>query len=250
MRRLLVSLTTLAALAAMAAMAALGAQGQPADPWRFEPPLDAGGALSARWRVVGLPQQKPPLTTYAADRVDGRAALRLDARGSYGNFVLDAAGPPAPRRLSWAWRLDRPNLAADLRVKPGDDTAARVCLAFQLPLEQVPFLERQLLRLARSKSGEMLPPATLCWVWGRAEPQNAVIDNPYSRRVRYIVLRNQADGAGRWLEESRDVAADWRRAFGDEALDPPPLAAVIIAADADNTGASSLAHVTGLTFEP
>lgn len=226
------------------------AQAQPVAPWRFEPPVDADGALSARWRVVGLPQQKPPLTRYAAAHVDGRSALRLDARASYGNFVLEAAGQPAPRRLSWVWRLDQPNPAADLRVKPGDDTAARVCLAFQLPLERVPFVERQLLRLARGKTGEMLPAATLCWVWGTVEPRDAVVDNPYSRRVRYIVLRTQADGSGRWLEESRDVAADWRRAFGDEAPEPPPLAAVIVAADADNTGATSIAHVTGLMLEP
>lgn len=216
----------------------------------FEPPLTADGALSARWRVAGLPQQRPPLTRYAAERVDGRAALRLDARASYGNLVLEVLGLPAPRRLSWAWRLDQPNPAADLRVKPGDDTAARVCLAFQLPLERVPFLERQLLRLARGKTGEPLPAATLCWVWGTVEPREALIDNPYSRRVRYLVLRNQSDGSGRWQQESRDVAADWRRAFGDEAPDPPPLAAVIIAADADNTGATSIAHVTGLSLEP
>jgi hypothetical protein len=223
---------------------------QPAGPWRFEPPVDADGALSARWRVVGLPQQKPPLTQYAAVQVDGRAALRLDARASYGNFVLDAAGQPAPQRLSWVWRLDQPNPAADLRIKSGDDTAARVCLAFQLPLERVPFVERQLLRLARAKSGEPLPSATLCWVWGTVEPRDAVIDNPYSRRVRYLVLRNQADGTGRWQQESRDVAADWRRVFGDEAPEPPPLAAIIVAADADNTGAQSLAHVTGWILEP
>ena len=231
-------------------LAALTLAAQAAEPWRFEPPVDDEGRLSAHWRVVGLPQQKPPLTAYAAERIDGRAALQLDARGSYGNFVLEAPGQPAPRRIAWRWRMAQPNPAADLRTKPGDDTAARVCLAFELPLAQVPFVERQILRLARSRSGENLPSATLCWVWGTVEPRDAAIDNPYSRRVRYIVLRTQADGNGRWLEESRDVAADWRRAFGDEAPEPPPLAAVIVAADADNTGAQSVAHVTGLMIEP
>ena len=237
--------------AAALALVTLGAPAQQvAEPWRFEPPVDAEGRLSARWRVVGLPQQKPPLSSYVAESVDGRPALRLQAQGSYGNFVLDAAGQPAPQRIAWRWRLAQPNPAADLRTKPGDDTAARVCLAFELPLAQVPFVERQVLRIARSRTGEALPAATLCWVWGTVEPAGAVIDNPYSRRVRYIVLRTQADGSGRWLEESRDVAADWRRAFGDEAPEPPPLAAVIVAADADNTGAQSAAHLAGLRLEP
>ncbi|MBK9362961.1 MAG: DUF3047 domain-containing protein [Rubrivivax sp.] len=65
-------------------------------------------------------------------------------------------------------------------------------------------------------------------------------------------MRTQADGSGRWLEESRDVVADWRHAlFGDEALSRRRWPRVIIAADADNTGATpSSPHVTGLMLEP
>ena len=92
--------------AAALALVTLGAPAQQvAEPWRFEPPVDAEGRLSARWRVVGLPQQKPPLSSYVAESVDGRPALRLQAQGSYGNFVLDAAGQPAPQRIAWRWRL-------------------------------------------------------------------------------------------------------------------------------------------------
>jgi hypothetical protein len=49
------------------------------------------------------------------------------------------------------------------------------------------------------------------------------------------------------------VAADFRRAFGDEvaAAEPlPPLTAVIVAGDADNTGGTSVAQVSGLRAEP
>jgi hypothetical protein len=214
------------------------------------PPVDEQGRLSARWRVVGLPQQKSPPTRYAAVSVDGRAALQIDAESSYGPLVLEMAGQAAPRTLSWSWRMDLPNPAADLRTKAGDDTAARVCLSFALPLDQVPFLERQLLRVARARSGEALPAATLCWVWGNDEAVPGLIDNPYSRRVRYLVLRGRGDGTGRWVDERRDVAADFRRAFGDESADVPPLVAVIVAADADNTAARSRAQVAGLSFGP
>ena len=214
------------------------------------PPLDAQGQLSPRWQVAGLPQQKPALTRYAAARVEGRAAVQIDAAASYGNLVLDAAGQAAPRHVAWSWRLEQPNPATDLRQKAGDDTAARVCLSFELPLDRVPFVERQMLRMARDLSSRQLPAATLCWVWGGPEPRDTVIDNPYSRRLRYLVLRGQADGVGRWFNERRDVAADFRRAFGDESAELPPLAAVIVAGDADNTGRQSRAYVAGLSFEP
>ena len=105
-------------------------------------------------------------------------------------------------------------------------------------------------RLLAATSGETLPAATLCWVWGHGEPLDRVIDNPYSRRVRYLVLRGAADGSGRWQDERRDVAADFRRAFGDESTALPPLAAVVVAGDADNTGGRSRAYVRGLSFTP
>ena len=236
--------------------AAASALAQPA------PLVGADQALGAGWRVVGLPQQSKPLTRYTAASIDGRPAVRLEATASYGNLVFDLPGQPAPQRLRWSWRLERPNTAVDLTQKSGDDAAAKVCLSFDLPLDRVPFMERQLLRLARSKTGEALPAATLCWVWGHAEAHEALIANPYSRRLRVIVLRNRGDvsgasgpsgasvSSGRWFDEERDVAADWKRAFGEESAEVPPLLAAIVAADADNTGQSSLAYVAGLRFGP
>lgn len=218
------------------------------------PPLVASdGQLGAGWRLVSLPQPKFPLTRYSFDLVDGRPALRIEAQASYGNWVHATAARAAPQRLSWSWRVPQANATTELREKAGDDTAARVCMSFDLPLDRVPFFERQLLRLARSQSPEPLPAATLCWAWGAREARDSLIDNAYSRRVRYIVLRNETDAGGRWFDEKRDVAADLRRAFGDEigaGAELPPLSAVIVSGDADNTGAHSLAHISALRFEP
>ena len=235
--------------------AALSTAAAAAEPW---PPLVQGPAqagqgdarLGPGWRVVGWPDQRMPLTRYAAEVVDGRLALRLEARASYGNLVLATPAQAPPRTVSWAWRMQQPNPAADLRVKAGDDAAAKVCLGFDMALQQVPFVERTLLRLARSRSADALPAATLCWVWGRGEAPGSVIANAYTRRVRYIVLRTAADATGTWFTETRDVAADFRRAFGDESPDTPALMTVIVAADADNTGASTVAHVADLQFVP
>lgn len=231
------------ALAALATSAAVAAQPLP-------PLVQGPQALGSGWRVVSLPDQSLPLTRYTAEQVDGRLALRLDARASYGNLVHEPPVQPLPRTLTWAWRLQQANPAADLRTRDGDDAAAKICLSFDLPLKQVPLVERTLLRVARARTGQALPAATLCWVWGGREATGDLIANPYTRRVRSIVLRGAADATGQWLTESRDVAADFRRAFGDESADPPPLTAVIVAADADNTGATSVAFVTDLQFGP
>jgi len=212
-------------------------------------PADAP-QLSPAWRVATLPRQTKPVTQFSAERVDGRAAVRIDANESYGNLLHELQGQTVPRQLRWAWRMHIPNAATDLHTKAGDDTPAKVCLSFDLPLEQVPFGERTLLRIFRSSAGEPLPAATLCWVWGRIEPRGVLMDNPFTRRVRYMVLRNAADGIDTWFEETRDIAADFRRAFGDEAPTLPPLVAVLVGGDADNTHAHTQAHVADLRFEP
>jgi hypothetical protein len=208
------------------------------------------------WRVVTLPTQQIPATRYGAERLAmpggaERLALRIEAAASYGNLVHRPLPGPLPQRLRWSWRVSQANGAVDLRRKAGDDSPAKVCLSFDWPLERVPFMERQLLRLARSRSGEDLPAATLCWVWGGGEAQGSVIDNAYSRRVRVIVLHNAAEAGARWFDEDRDIAADLRLAFGDELPETAPLpalSAVIVAADGDNTGGRSLAFVAALRF--
>ena len=214
------------------------------------PAVVQGGQVGAGWRVVTLPQQKAAITRYSAETVAGRPALRIDAKASYGNLVFDAAPGAQASRLAWAWRVQQPNAGSDISTKAGDDLAAKVCVSFDLPLARVPFIERQLLRLARSRSGENLPAATLCWVWGGGSVQAQVVDNAYTRRVRYIVLRRQDEALDTWFEEVRDVAADFKRAFGDEAAAPPPVLALIVAGDADNTGATSVAHVAALRWLP
>jgi hypothetical protein len=208
-------------------------------------------ALRPEWTPVALPAQRLPLTRYSAQAIDDRRALRIDAAGSYGNLVQRLPeGGAAARRIRWSWRVEQASPAIGLRQKARDDSPARVCLAFAWPDERVPFVERQLLRLARWRTGLPLPAATLCWAWGGpADVPGSVIDSPYTRRVRVIVLRS---GTGGWHDEERDVEADLRRAFGDEwpqKAPSPAASALIVAADADNTASRSTAWIADLRLD-
>jgi hypothetical protein len=234
----------------IAAALALGLAAQVQAAGAVLTPLFAADHIAAPWHVAGLPRQSKPLTRFTVERVDERVALRVEADHSYGLLVHELPQVSAAGHLRWSWRLQQANTAVDLRKRGGDDTPARVCVSFDLPLDSVPFTERQLLRLARSTSGERLPAATLCYVWGHDEAHEAHIDNPYTRRLRYVVLRNVSDASGVWFDESRDIAADFKQSFSDESPQPPPLVAVGVGADSDNTGAHTVAHVTALRLEP
>lgn len=213
-------------------------------------PLGSGDEPAPPWAFAGLPQQSLPRTAFAMVSLQGERVLQVRAQGSYGNLLHPLPEGSTATRLAWRWRIDEANPAVDLSRKTGDDTSVKVCVLFDLPLERVPFMERQLMKLARSRTAQDLPAATLCYLWEPTQMAGRLLDNVYSRRVRYLVLRGAGDATGAWQAESRDLRADFARAFGDESPTMPPLRAVALGADADNTGGRSLAYVAAPTLRP
>jgi Protein of unknown function (DUF3047) len=228
------------------------ASAQPARPL-LTPFSSAGSAvLPAPWRVVGLPNGNKPLTHFDIAPIDGRPVLRVQTDRSYANLVHDLPdfGLTPGMQLHWRWRLDQPLHGTDLRQRQGDDSPLKVCALFDMPIEQLGFVERNLLRMARSVSGEKLPAATLCYVWDAALAPGTLLHNAFSHRVRMIVLDSGAAHLGQWVMHSQDLAADFHRAFGQESATVPPLQAVLVGADSDNTGGHSLAYVGDVTLSP
>jgi hypothetical protein len=77
-------------------------------------------------------------------------------------------------------------------------------------------------------------------------PRDTVLHSPYTRRVRLMVLHGSQEPLQAWRHEERDLATDFQRLFGDESSVLPPLRALLVGADADNTGGHSIAQVRGL----
>jgi hypothetical protein len=238
------------------------------------------------WRAVGLPKGKAPLTRMDITLLDGERVLRLATDKSYGTLshaLPDVALSPQAT-LRWKWRLDAGLPAADLRRKDGDDAPLRVCALFDLPLDNLGLVERTVMRMARSASGEALPAATLCYVWDHHLPTGTLLPNPYTKRVRFMVL-NSGDGLlGTWVTHERRLAADFLRAFKDDlgngsgtgngngpvngpvnspvngtvrtdsagtgTARVPPLVAIVLGADSDNTGGTSLAYIGDVVLKP
>ncbi len=210
-----------------------------------------GGAPQAPWRFIGLPQQTKPFTRFSVVEIDGKRAVKIEADESYGNLVHPVKSMAAPAHLAWSWRIEKPLEHADLTQKSGDDTTVKVCVFFDMAMENVPFADRQLLRFARSKTTDPVPTATICYVWDQKLAAGTAIDNAFTRRLRYIVVESGNDRLDRWVAEKRDVAADFTKLFSDEnGQAVPPIVGVAVGADSDNTHAHSVSYVSGVVLEP
>ena len=235
------------------AAAAPGAPAPPPGPQLLQVFSTAqSGVPPAPWRTVGLPDKAVPLTDMQMTRSmggsEGAAVLQLRAEKSYGTLshALPRVMPTAATTLAWRWRLDQPVAGANLRLKAGDDAALKVCAMFDMPLERLGLVERSLMRLARSRSGEPLPAATLCYVWDPTLAVGTLLPNAYTARVRYLILNGPESALGQWHNQKRNLAADFLQAFGAESATVPALLAIVVGADADNTGNSSLAYIGDL----
>ena len=203
----------------------------------------SGPELPAPWRIVTGPKVARH-TRYAVAESDGRTAVRADADASYAIVIhpLNAEIGAAPI-LRFAWRVDRFPEHSDLTSRARDDAAAKVCVLFDVPLERLSLIDRTKIQLGRRLFDPQLPAATVCYVWDRTLPAGRWIDSAYTDRVRMLVLRSGASGElSRWLDERRDLRADFAQAFPREAaFGLPKVAALAFATDADNTKSQAAA---------
>lgn len=183
------------------------------------------------WHDVPLPGKER--TRYVRESKDGRPAVAAVSVGSASMWrqKFDQA-PPLPAAVSFSWWAQ--TLLADASVADIDreDATARVLFGFGGDHSKLPLRTRMTFDLAEALSGERPPYATLMYVWDATAPVGTVIVNPRTDRIRKIVVDSGPEGLRRWRDHRRDLAADFRRAFGEE---PGPLRSVALMTDSDNT---------------
>ena len=205
---------------------------------------EPGASLPAPWKLTTLPGISRH-TRYTLVRDGNAVVLRADAEASMAGVAhplkLDARAYPV---IEWRWKILNLPTKSDISTKQGDDYAARVYVLFDYDIRKLPFSVRTRIRMARL-FGADIPLATLCYVWDGKTPAGTSVWSPYTDRVRMIVAESGAANLGKWVTIRRDVAADFRAAFGEE---PPAISGVVLATDTDNTGESATAFYGDIRF--
>lgn len=140
--------------------------------------------------------------------------------------------PRALGNLRFSWWVEDLIAEASVGNTQAEDSPARIVLAFDGDRSTLSARNRTLFELAQALTGEVPPFATLMYVYDTSLPLGTVVVNHRTDRIRKIVVDSGAASLRQWREHERDVAQDFRRAFGEA---PGTLVAIGLMTDADNS---------------
>jgi hypothetical protein len=201
---------------------------------------------TAEWHAVPLPGKAA--TTYHWAEKEGRPAWAAQSERSASMWrkrIL--VQPEGLGEVSFSWWVQDLLAQASVADAEREDAPARVMFGFAGDTGRLPMRTRMMFELAQALTGEAPPYATLMYVWDTSAPVGSVIVNPRTDRIRKIVVDSGPEGLRRWREHRRDLAADFRLAFGEE---PGALTSVALMTDSDNTRASVRSWYGPISFVP
>ena len=166
-------------------------------------------------------------TLYETVRQDGRTVVRATSRGTASGLFLrrriDLDETPI---LRWSWRVDGTLGNIDERTRAGDDYSARVYVIRSHPV----FVWRT---------------RAVNYVWASTRAPGETWRNAYTDSSRHVAVRSGDAHAGQWVDERRDVRADFRELFGESVRH---VDAVAIMTDTDNTGGAAVTYYGDIVF--
>ena len=204
-----------------------------------------GKAPPAGWEPLTFPKI-PKHTDYEVVR-DGdtlvvKAVSEAAASGLTHKITIDLSKTPI---LHWRWKAGNVIQKSDVARKDGDDYAARIYITFAYEPDKVSFGRKLKYNTGKLLFGSGLPIGAINYIWESKTPKDTIVDNAYTDFVKMIVVESGTEKTGQWVEESRNVYADYKKAFGEE---PPMISGVAIMTDTDNTGETATAYYGDIFF--
>lgn len=135
--------------------------------------------------------------------------------------------------LHWRWKADSLIATADNTKRETEDSPTRIVLAFDGDKETLSAMDQILFDTTKLLTGHDLPYATLMYIWENRLPVGTVIPNSRTGQIQKMVVESGPAGVGQWRTYSRNIVADYQKAFG--AL-PGRLIGIAVLTDTDNTG--------------
>jgi hypothetical protein len=206
--------------------------------------MTPGGAVTG-WQPMTFDKIESH-TRYILVDDGGSTVLRADSRASASGWVRKVdVDPTTDPILSWKWKANRVMDKGDVTRKSGDDYPVRIYVTFAEAPGDLTFFQRTRQAAIRMVYGQSPPAAALTYVWASRAPVGSIHPNPYTDRVRMIVVDSGPAFLNQWRMHRRNIVEDFRKAFGTE---PPRISGVAVMTDTDNTGESVTAWYGDVIF--
>ena len=172
-------------------------------------------------------------TVYRLESYQGKTVLSANSKTSASGLAVKLRPRQATNLLlQWEWKALSPIVNADNADGYTDDAPLRILVAFDGNKSKLPLKEKMTFEMANLISGQEMPYATLMYIWSGKSPVDTIITNAHTSRIKMIVVDSGWDNLGQWHKHQRDLAADYKRAYGEA---PGEVIGIALLTDTDNT---------------
>ncbi|MBU3603755.1 DUF3047 domain-containing protein [Polynucleobacter sp. AP-Kaivos-20-H2] len=172
-------------------------------------------------------------TVYRLESYQGKTVLSANSKTSASGLAVKLRPRQANNLwLQWEWKATNPIANADNADGYADDAPLRILVAFDGNKSKLPLKEKMTFEMANLISGQEMPYATLMYIWSGKSPIDTIITNAHTARIKMIVVDSGWDDLGQWHKHQRDLAADYKRAYGEA---PGEVIGIALLTDTDNT---------------
>ena len=172
-------------------------------------------------------------TVYRLENYQGRTVLSANSKTSASGLAVKLRPRQANNLwLQWEWKALSAIPEADNAERYHDDAPLRILVAFDGNKSKLPLKEKMNFEMANLISGQEMPYATLMYIWSGKSAVDTIINNAHTSQVKMIVVDSGWDNLGTWHKHQRDLAADYKRAYGET---PGEVIGIALLTDTDNT---------------
>jgi hypothetical protein len=172
-------------------------------------------------------------TVYRLENYQGRTVLKANSKTSASGLAVKLRPRSAPNLwLQWEWKAVGAIPQADNADSQRDDAPLRLLVAFDGNKSKLPLKEKLTFEMAHLISGQEMPYATVMYIWSGKNAPNTVLNNAHTSRVKMIVVDSGWSNIGEWRKHERDLAADYKLAYGEA---PGNVIGIALLTDTDNT---------------
>jgi hypothetical protein len=203
-----------------------------------------GTAPPEGWKPLTF-KKVPKLTSYElvkdGEGVVVKAVSDASASGLIKGVRIDPKEFPI---VQWRWKVENLLKSSDVSRKDGDDYPARLYITFEYDPAKVSFGKKLKFKAGQAIFGD-IPIGALNYIWESKTPVGTIVDNAYTDFAKMVVVESGPQKVGMWVDESRNVYDDYKKAFGE---DPPMINGVAIMSDTDNTKERVTAYYGDIVF--